>query len=545
MADPRLAQYLAVVRVQPRIGWEEDVSTNPYIRVWFNIPVQESLVNTDEALNQYVTLVHLGTDTAVPVTFVSWNTAERLLTFAPSGDLSTGGIYQCTINRDLQSAQGRRMVDHRFWSFQVSSASLETPVLQSPGDATAWRQTPTLQWEGVGGASASGNVSYEVQVHRDWQFIPPLLWSTTITATSSGGNQSASIGTSLSQEQSYFWRVRAYTTSVTGDWSEVQNFYLGTTTQASPDAAALYTPETEFRVLDMLPDTGTSNLRAWPTIRITLSKDPTSGSVNGSSIYLQRMPVDGQATSGAVTVAADLTVVDGVVDLAPTEDIQANTRYTVTINTRVSDSDGNTLPSEDTLYFTSYYQPCYGGTISVRALLGGFIEDVSEDELLFHLWKASLYVNEVVYSNRRRSGDARERMTMRDLVNYQIPGGVTWGVVRIAETLCALTLLDGYYYDVAKDAGIKMSLATFDYQVAVELLAELRAKIKDLRAQYEQLLATFLYASVVPRTGIKSQYWEEEGTAAIDWAYEGIQRSNPRPNPNTRRQPPSTGRSQF
>lgn len=521
---PNTAQYLSVVHVSPRINWDSEVGTTPDIRVRFNIPVNESFVSTDVELNKYVILVKLDSDETVPVTFVEWDASLRVLTFNPESPLTPGALYQVTLRKELESVAGRKMPENRTWSFQVSLGDLSVPELRSPADATAWTTNPTLSWDGVTGAAATGTIYYDVQLHRDWQFLSPLTWSTTVTASGSGGTHTATIGTTLTSQRGYFWRVRARTSSTSGDWSEAATFWLGDSAVVSPEPTQTYQPELAFRAGNIYPEEGYTQLTDWPTIRASFTQAISGASVTSSTFYVWKTPVHGYPATSGTTVAGTATVLDTEIDFSPTEDLTPNTRYRLVVTTAVRSVSGETLPEVAQTYFTSYYLPFYGGVVSCRSLLGGFIDDIGDDELSFHIWKASLYVNELLYTRVHR---VRPYATFTDLVNYRPPHDTTWGMMRIAELQAAITLLEGHYFDLAKDAGQRVGLATFQYEVSVELLAEMRARIKDLRTELKELLATFLSGTTVPRTLIQGQMWHPDLPIAQDWSYDQIKRSQP------------------
>lgn len=499
---PDTSLYLAIVSSEPRLGWSFNVPVQPEINVRFNQFVNEALVSTDAALNQYVILVDMATDQAYPVTFREWDRPNRILTFAPSGNLTPGAMYQVTVRKELKTAQGRQMLCDLTWSFQVSDAALGQVSLRSPGDATAFVSPPPLVWDGVW--IPSGSVTYQVEVDSNWQFGNNVLWGTTLTVATSGGIQEVSIGTPLTAPAAYYWRVRACTPAISGQWSETRSFWVGNATQSSPDTQVMYDPGQAFSLVGILPENGTPNYSDWPLIRATFTQDLSGASVTSGSISLWAQAVDGRLATGIEQIPALLTVVGPTVQLSPSGTIRQNTRYTLKLTEELMGSGSEVLPAPVESYFTGPYYPLYGGTIAVRAELGPLAERISDDEILFYLWRGSLHVHEMLATRVHR---VRQLISFDDLVAY-LPTIVSWGMIRYAELAAAVDLLENYYYEQLPHGGAKVGLATFEYSMETAYLRELRDEIKNRREERDKWAATFLAEVVVPRVGIKSQrFW--------------------------------------
>ena len=338
--------------------------------------------------------------------------------------------------------------------------------------------------------------------------------------------QTAGIGVTLTSQQGYYWRVRAYTDTVTGEWSEVRAFWVGNTVQAAPNTVQSYQPAGAFQLLELFPEAGTANLADWPTIRAYLNApvDPTTA--NADNFIVQYQDVGGRPSVTGGTVPGTYTVSGSVIDFVPTSAIGANLRYTVRLTDELGSTTGQTLPAEITTYFTGAYTPLYGGTINTRSELGGFIDKVSDDEVLFQLWRASLKVNELLATRVHR---VRQRVSMDELIAY-IPPGVTWGMVRYAELGACVSLLQGHYYDLLQRSGVRTTLATFEYETKTDFLKELRERIKDLQKEQEEVGATFLFDAVVMRTVIPGQFWSPETYWGYDQSYRNRRTFDERPH---------------
>jgi hypothetical protein len=406
------------------------------------------------------------------------------------------------------------MVSDFTWTFQVSSAALSRVSLLSPGDATAFSQAPSLIWQGVW--IPSGVVHYDVQVDLDWKFHSLTFWSTTLTVSGSGGVHSSNIGTSLSDRTAYYWRVRARTSPVTGDWSDVRSFFIGTQTQPSPDTELLFQPDLDFVVEEILPTIGTTHQVSFPTLQVTFTQKPSGASINEATFYLLEEPVDGRfgGASGRV-VAATRAIAGRSIFMTPTESIKPNSRYTLFVTKSVLSTGGVYLASTVTTYFSSKYMPLYGGTIAVRAELGGFIDEISDDEIHFQMWRASLEVNELLYT---RIHQVATTATLESILNY-VPAAITYGMQRYAELTAAISLLDSEYYEILRDAGRERQLSVFSYRVTTDVLEELRERIKDLKKERDEVAIAYLLKVLTPRVVIKSQYWTPDTVWMRDYSH--------------------------
>lgn len=515
MSDSTL--YLALISRYPRLGWDQNVSVTPEIKLRFNLPINTALVDTDIELNKRVLFVRMDTDTTQPVSYVSWSAAERTLTITPTDPLAPGALYQITVRKGLQTAQGRSMLQDETWSFQTSAAALGQVSLLAPGDSSAWTTLPTLTWTGVW--IVSGSVTYDVQVDDNFQFGDNPLWETAVTVATSGGIQTANIGTSLAGETTYFWRVRARTTSVSGNWSETRAFWVGTVTQASPDTISLFSPDVTFRMLEAVPEDRPTNQASWPLIQVQFSQPLSGASVNDGTVQIYEYTVDERPDTLPVQITANTYTLDGTtLTIVPAGAIKKNHRYHFTLTTGIRSASGDFLSEPINLEVIGQYQPIYGGAETVRQHLGNLIADVDTDDILYQLWRGSLHVNEILATRIHR---IRSQATIVDLQNYQVPGGTTWGMMRYAELSAAIDLLDRRYYDLSSLAGQRGALATFEFEFDPRLLEQLQKRVEYLRGLRTIEEAAWFQEIVVPRTTGKSVRWRPSPIYpyAQDWSY--------------------------
>lgn len=511
-------QLLSLVNASPRAGVDTNIPALPTFTLIFNIPINVNLVNTAQGLNQYIFLVQIGTQPVVPVQLTSGSVdaLSRTLTFQPATALVPGATYQVTVRKGLQTAQGRSMEQDRIWTFVVSNAAIGQVQLLAPGDQTGNPVPPTLYWDAL--TSPSGLITYRVEVDDDFLFGPPAMWTTDITV-SGAVVLSTAIGIALSDRTEYFWRVRGYTATVTGDWSSTRSFFLGDSISSSPDTIQLYDPAPFFRLIDFVPENGTTNLTAHPIIVATFSQPLSGLSIDSNSVQVFYGPVDGRADIPTVQdFNAVYTAVYDRLLISPSVAINTNQRWTIVLNPTIESASGNLLHETLTYYYTSYYRPLYGGIIGVRSRLGGFVNTVSDDEILFFLWRASMHVNELLATRVFR---VRDRISFDEVVAYE-PPFKTWGQYQYAELHAAVHILESYYWDLVNGAGRRVALSTFEYEVQVSILNELRERLHEMRKELDAFGARFLRELCLPRVGMKSQFFNpvrEQNPLARDWSF--------------------------
>jgi hypothetical protein len=101
------------------------------------------------------------------------------------------------------------------WSFATVAAIPAPPILVSPGNGeTGVGLSPTLVWNAPPGAI----ISYDLQLSADPSFATTIVDGSGLTTTS------YLVSSPLSNETSYYWRVRATNSQGTGAWSDVWTF---------------------------------------------------------------------------------------------------------------------------------------------------------------------------------------------------------------------------------------------------------------------------------------------------------------------------------
>ncbi len=140
--------------------------------------------------------------------------------------LTTGSNYTSSILADdtyYWRVQARDAVSNwgdwsDVWNFQIDTTSPATLILLSPNNSTIDNDsTPFLEW-----SSESGAILYQLQVDNDLDFLSTIIDHETTDTDYS---------TSALTDSVYYWRVRAKDAAENwGDWSDVWNFRIDTTT---------------------------------------------------------------------------------------------------------------------------------------------------------------------------------------------------------------------------------------------------------------------------------------------------------------------------
>jgi hypothetical protein len=99
---------------------------------------------------------------------------------------------------------------------------LGKPILQEPvGNVTALSPQPTLKFANAPRSGPAGSVTYEIQLAENEAFSPPAgVWA----VDERPGQTTLAVPVLLTANKQYFWRVRAFETTITGQWSDIQTF---------------------------------------------------------------------------------------------------------------------------------------------------------------------------------------------------------------------------------------------------------------------------------------------------------------------------------
>jgi hypothetical protein len=146
-----------------------------------------------------------------------------------------------------------------------------------------------------------------------------------------------------------------------------------------------------------------------------------SASLKSSTVTDSTVTVEGHAADGSVsgtpsyteTITKALSVSGAVLTITPTVgEMFSNNLISVTLDSTVSDTDGNTLGSDYEFFFGTTLSPFYSGIRSVRLRLGSMGNDFADETVAMAIWDASMtaqafvptvIVNGTAYAQARRT----------------------------------------------------------------------------------------------------------------------------------------------
>jgi len=486
--------FPTVVGYEPNIETEE-VDSLPLIEIRFSVDLDSSQINTDAKLAGFIILTEEVTESTIAVEYVDY--ANRVLSFKPATALTEGNYYRVTVMRGIPSFDGRTMQFNHVFVFKVTANDIPAPVLMLPGNDTSHTTNPTFQWYPIT-YTTDQILNYHVQVDTSTGFntIGESGWETTSIACT------GMPGTALTQDTSYYWRVRAelVSGSITyyGDWSEVRTFYLGTSLQPSLSVQQTYAEADSFHLDVGSIDDGLSHQTTFPSLWFMFS-----GTVNSSTlgaVSMVRESVDGYPSSAQTAVSITATCTDSTVTITVNDAIVQNNKYTITFSTTLADTSGNALSEKVTTYFTSTYSPLYVAAIVLRADFGSFLVDYPDDLLNFYLYRTSLELNRYVLTYTDQ--DPSEDSIRTDAITLTAP------MLRWMEHKTAAKLLTMRFYELLEDADRLRKLGDYTEQRGSAVLGAIQAARKKEEQEAQYWFSQFSLRRARPRPVVKSANWD-------------------------------------
>jgi Ice-binding-like/Bacterial Ig-like domain len=262
-------------------------------------------------------------------------------TFTPANALAVNTLYTAAITTAAKSPAGTALTSNYVWRFKTGTA-VTAPTVISTVPANLATGVPTNQalsavfneginastinaatfkLAGPGNAAVTGAVTY-LAAGSIATFTPAaaLAPNAVYTATITTGAQDLQ---SRPLQGNYVWTF---------------------TTGALPDT----TPPT---VLSTIPANAATNVPTNESVSATFSKAMNAATINGGSYTLQGPGA--AAVAGVVTYAA----IGDTATFTPTANLAANTLFTATITTTVTDSAGNALAKNYVWTFTTGAAP--------------------------------------------------------------------------------------------------------------------------------------------------------------------------------------------
>lgn len=453
------SNFPSIISFSPNLA-VTGVTTTPSLIAKFNMEMEETQFSS---LTSLVMLIAESDQSAIPLSFVSYG--RKVLELAPTDPLTPNETYQITFNRGIRSIEGRGLQTNFQYVFQVNTYSIDQIELVTPADSTSV-SVPNFYWNAVTATTGSVQYKIEIDVNSSFTTVGTRGWTTTTTQVS------AALGVELPTRTAYYWRVRAEVVSgAVGPWSDPRSFFYGSFLTASDDTRQVYQQTEPTKILySGLPDQP-SNLSAWPDMTFVFTRALSSGAA--SLITLTRRSVDGWPNDRETAVAATIAVSGTTLVITPTDTILQNNRYTVTIPSTVTDTNGTPLGVPIKLTFTSTYSPHYCGVDVIQANLGMLLSEVSDDIIHFHIFRCSLDVNrDFLFWGSRVMGGPTEQMVRL----MSMPGTMpTYAMEKWVEAKATMHLLTFEMMRVLKDAGKMQRLADYMEQTGADVIREFRA----------------------------------------------------------------------
>jgi hypothetical protein len=479
---------------------DTSISLNPTILIDWSTDLDTTQWSDPVQLQSIFLLINNTTNQEIPVSYVGYTANIRRISLTPSSGLVAGTEYKAIVKKGVRDSYGRRSANEYVWNFVTQTVSVGTPTLQSPGNNTIQASFPQFSWSTV--ASASGTVFYLFQLDDVPNFSTPLISAGGLTSTT------YTPGASLPDGNTYYWRVRAYSGSVTGSWSSIYGFYFGLTSNIHPTSQTEFTPARDFVISSVGFKNGLSNTLNYPTISFTFSTVPASTFAQNITITKKsQLPRNDTDSSYYETSLAGTWTGSGTVTLTftPSESITSNTRYTVTLFDTLVDVSGNSLGLETTYYFTSRYDPYYSDIRAVKARLRSEALTMPDDLINYHIYMASLeakarywgYLSGAAIS----SFDSLTETTVRDSTNLKSHGVLKWVVAKATYNILVSTLIDDL-----RNVGRSRRLGDFSETLTRDFTDAIKKLLDLISAELDEL-EDLLVPSDVPITVTPHDLW--------------------------------------
>jgi len=131
-----------------------------------------------------------------------------------------------------------------------------------------------------------------------------------------------------------------------------------------------------------------------------LSDTIDEDTITDDTITVWSEPVNGDPAIDATGTITKTLSVDSktlTIELSDTEELFNNNSLFVELAASVADTDGNTLGTIESYYFTTTYDPLYSSIQRIRLDLGNLLQDVPDDTINFAIFEASLEAQALSY----------------------------------------------------------------------------------------------------------------------------------------------------
>ena len=542
----------------------------PNITLKFSKPIDPTSYASPASWAQYfvlTSLTHPGASNITSFTNLVWNKDNVSLSFQPSVSLNPGDSYLANLSDSLRDSSGRGIERNYSWTFNVSSVvgvTLPSPVLLSPADETTMLSIPTLMW-GIDPAyvvPSGSTLFFDVGVYTDPN-LNTLLYHTLQPAVSGSVSSIPGVAYKLFQTTPtlpansvnngalLYWNVLSVLENASGGVtsqtapSEPFQFYLDAPPLNSQGVASTVGEATfsalrqtldplsalSFTATGVYPALGSAfqDLSSrvngsFPPIQVAfnLALAPNQGSlfnVFRSNIVgfsgRQLVPGTWSPGSGSMLSPNEQIAASGATMLfTSAEPFIRNCRYVIEVDQRLQSIDGQTLPEPLRWNWFSWYAPFLVDPYTVRQRLGEYSAHISDEDLYYAIWRASIRTNREVMWYLPLAA-YRGGPTTEEIINFTTHN--SFAMCAFCELEATMRLLEKLVGRAAEDGDTSESFKESEYKVGADRMKSIEAAIKAFRPEWETYRAEISFKKARPRTTVKSAAWRGNW----DFSYRG------------------------
>jgi hypothetical protein len=511
--------YPELTRFSPRESEGVNTALRPEISFDWSYDIVTTQFSDPAELDKNVILVNDETSDVIELEYVSYNTQYRRITVQPAVDLVRGTRFRVVVKDKLQDTYGRKSRNQYQWTFYTAGTTIGKVSLVSPGDASVQSIFPTLTWE----APSSGTLNYLVQLDDRFDF-GSLAWSSVTTGVS------ITPAGSFSANETYYWRVLAYTTEASGSWSNVASFFYGEPYVAHSGSRITLPSADPFGISRIGFKNGASHLKTHPTLTFTFTSTPASGyasfiTVEKKSVLPRNDDVD---TYFAETVAGTWDLTGNVLTFTPTDAIETNMRYEITFSDLMLDTYGRELGEEYSYYWVGKYSPLYASPRAIRARFRS-AEQLPEDLTYWYIFRASLMAKAkfAIYMNDSltNSLDSLTEAQVRDSADLVSHGLLLW-----VEACATYNLLKSILFEELRNVDRTRILQRFQDSLGPGFIEAIRLAMETAKEELQEAEGTLVPADSpisVPRyADFSPDYWTYDMFMGRDAGIRGLPLDN-------------------
>lgn len=476
---------------------------------------------TDDAQRaRLVQLILVTTAVIVPTTFGSYDPRNKRLVLRPSTALEYGETYRVVVNTGVRDTYGRRSVDQYTWTFKVEGGALGRVELLSPTNFSVQPIFPELVWSAVvPPPPGTGSITYRVEVDNNPGFVSPT-WSGDVVDDTSIIPPGV-----FTPGLTYYWRVRAFTDTATGSFSEVWGFFYGSIAEAHGGTRRTYPEVDTFRLVGSSFENGLSNLPGFPDIVLEFSV-PLATAEFGSNVITRFKAVYPRVDDPDSFRYADWPgswIISGsTATFIPSGSISRNTRYEIVIGDRLLSDDGRQLGESHTLWFTSEYDPYY---VSLEIIRSRFMVELSrlpDDLINLYIHRASLDANARYYGILHTAlvpglGTDLSEAAVRD-EGVLSPG---YGIAKWTEALACYNLLKLALMEEIRNVGRSRRLGDYQEELSRDFVDAVKAALDEVEKELDEW-EEFLSLGDSPTSAVPSELWSP-AFRRYDWSVKDIE----------------------